>query len=209
MKLYDYRPAPSPRRLRIFMAEKRIEIPTVQIDLRRGEQFSESFRAVNPQCTVPVLELDDGTVISEITAICRYLEETHPTPPLLGRDAKERALVAMWDHRMELEGFYAVAEAFRNSTPGFKGHALTGPQGYEQIPALVERGKARVKQFFQVLDQRLAECEYVAGARFSVADITAMTSVDFAGWVKLGIPDDHTNLKRWHAAVSARPSAKA
>jgi glutathione S-transferase len=209
MKFYDCKPAPSPRRVRIFLAEKGVAIPTVQVDLRHGEQFSPEFRAINPQCMVPFLVLDDGTGIGESVAICRYIEEIHPTPALLGADAKDRALVTMWEHRMELEGFFAVAEAFRNATPGFKGRAIAGPQGFEQIPALVERGKARVASFFRELDQRLGESEFVAGPRYTIADITALVSVDFAGWMKLAIPEDHGNLKRWHQAVSARPSAQA
>jgi glutathione S-transferase len=209
MKLYDCRPAPSPRRVRIFMAEKGIELPTVQIDLRNGEQFSPAYRALNPQCVVPYLMLDDGTGIGEVVAICRYLEEVHPDPPLLGVDARDRAVVAMWDHRMEVEGFMAVGEAFRNSTPGFTGRALVGPQGYEQIPALVERGKARTRAFFAGLDRHLADSEFVAGPRYTVADITALVAIDFAGWMKIAIPEDHIHLKRWHQAVSARPSAKA
>lgn len=209
MKLYDCRTAPSPRRVRIFLAEKAVEIPTVQIDLRHGEQFSPIYRAVNPQCMVPYLVLDDGTGIGEAAAICRYLEEICPDPPLLGVNAADRGVVAMWDHRMEVEGFMAVGEAFRNSTPGLKGRALAGAQDYEQIPALADRGKARARTFFAELDRRLAESEYIAGPRYTVADITALVSVDFAGWMKMAIPDDHIHLKRWHQAVSARPSARA
>ena len=209
MKFYDCRTAPSPRRVRIFMAEKAIEIPTVQVDLRSGEQFSAAYRAINSQCTVPYLVLDDGTGIGEAVAICRYLEEAYPEPPLLGTTAWERGVVAMWDHRMEVEGFMAVAEAFRNSTPGLKGRALTGPQGHEQLPALADRGMARTRAFFAELDRRLGHSEFIAGPHYTIADITALVSVDFAGWMKLAIPEDHVRLKRWHNAVSARPSAKA
>lgn len=209
MKFYDCRTAPSPRRVRIFMAEKAIEIPTVQVDLRNGEQFSPAYRAINPRCTVPCLLLDDGTGIGEVVAICRFLEEAYPEPPLLGATARDRGVVAMWDHRMEVDGFMAVAEAFRNSTPGLKGRALVGPEGYEQIPALAERGKARVRAFFAELDRRLGDTEFIAGPHYTVADITALVSIDFAGRMKLAIPEDHAHLKRWHQAVSARPSAKA
>lgn len=209
MKFYDCRTAPSPRRVRIFLAEKAVEIPTAQIDLRHSEQFSPAYRAINPQCVVPYLVLEDGTGIGEAAAICRYLEEIYPNPPLLGVDAADRGVVAMWDHRMEAEGFMAVGEAFRNSTPGFKGRALAGAQGYEQIPALADRGKARTRAFFAELDRRLADSEFIAGSRYTVADITALVSVDFAGWMKIAIPEDHSHLKRWHQAASARPSAKA
>ncbi|HUI18134.1 MAG TPA: glutathione S-transferase [Alphaproteobacteria bacterium] len=209
MKFYDCKPAPSPRRVRIFMAEKGIEIPTVQVDLRGGEQFTPAFRAINPQCAVPFLVLDDGTGIAEAPAIWRYLEEIHPTPPLMGIDAKDKALVAMWERRAELEGFAAVGEAFRNSTPAFKGRALSGPTGYAQNPALVERGKARTLEFYAELDRWLRERPFVAGERYTIADITALVAVDFAGWMKLAVPQECGNVKRWYAAVSARPSAKA
>jgi glutathione S-transferase len=209
MKLYDCQTAPSPRRVRIFLAEKGIEIPMVAVDLRNNEHLAAPFRTINPWCTVPVLQLDDGTSISECAAICGYLEELHAEPPLLGRDAKERAIVAMWDRRCELDGCYAVAEMLRNKARGMKARALTGPHDVEQIPALVERGSARVQHFFEALDQRLADHDYLAGECFTMADITALISVDFAGWVKLTLSDELVHAKRWHQAVSARPSAKA
>ncbi len=209
MKLYDFKPAPNPRRVRVFAAEKGLDIPTVQIDLRSGEHMKPAFMAVNPRCELPVLELDDGTVLCESTVICRYLEAIHPEPALLGRDPQQQAIIGMWDRRVELDGIFAVGEAFRNFSRGFKGHALAGTVSVEQIPALAERGKARAERFFASLDQRLAESEYIAGDDFSVADITALVAVDFAGWIKLGFSDTQTNAKRWYEAVSARPSAKA
>jgi glutathione S-transferase len=130
MKFYDCAIAPSPRRVRIFLAEKGITVPTIQVDLRKGEQFGEAFRAVNPDCTVPVLELDDGTRIFDSLAICVYLEQARPEPPLMGTSAIERATVAEWQRRAERDGFLAVAEAFRNSTPAFKTRALPGPDDY-------------------------------------------------------------------------------
>lgn len=209
MMLYDCKTAPNPRRVRIFLAEKDIKVPSVQIDLRSGEHFKPEFRAINPQVVVPFLVLDDGTGIGEVEAICRYFEEVHPTPPLMGTDAKDKAVVATWEHRVEQEGFQAVTEAFRNSTPGFKGRALAGPHGYEQLPVLVERGKARTLNFFADLDRRLGESEFVAGPRFTIADITVLVTVDFFGWMKMSVPAAHKNVKRWYDAVSARPSAKA
>ena len=209
MKFYDCAVAPSPRRVRIFLAEKGLTVPTVQIDLRNGEQFSPAFRAVNPECTVPVLELDDGTTLSDSIAICLYLEECHPQPPLMGIGAYDKALVAEWQRRAERDGMSAMAEAFRNATPAFKQRALPGASEYAQIPALAERGRARVQQFFRMMNARLAEHEFVAGERYTVADITTLVAVDFAGWIKLAIPDDCANLRRWHAQVGARPSAKA
>ena len=136
MKFYDCVTAPSPRRVRIFLAEKGLTVPTVQVDLRNGEQFTPAFRALNPDCMVPVLELDSGVAITDIIAICRYFEELHPDPPLMGRSAEERAVIESWLRRIEWDGIYAAQEAFRNATPGLKGRALPGPVSLEQIPAV-------------------------------------------------------------------------
>lgn len=209
MKLYDFAPAPSPRRVRMFLAEKGVTLSTVQVDLRSGEHLQEEFRKVNPWCTVPALELDDGTVISESIAICRYLEDVYPDPPLMGRTPVEKGVIAMWEHWAEIDGFLAAAEAFRNSTPGMRGRALTGGVNVDQIPALVDRGKARVARFFDGLNTRLADSPYLAGPEFSVADITALITVDFAGWMKLTLDETLTHARRWHDTVSSRPSAKA
>ncbi|MFO1152817.1 MAG: glutathione S-transferase [Rhodospirillales bacterium] len=209
MKLYDFARAPSPRRVRIFLAEKNVTLPMVQVDLRKGEQQEDWFLRLNPWATVPVLELDDGTAISEASACCRYLEEIYPDPPLLGRTAAEKGVIAMWDHRCEIDGFLAVAEAFRNETPGMKDRALPGVPSFPQIPVLAERGRLRVVHFMQLLDQRLAGSEYLAGDVFTVADITALISIDFAGWLKITIPPERPHLARWHGLVSARPSAGA
>ena len=209
MKLYDCTTAPSPRRVRVFLAEKGISVPTVQVDLRSGEQFTPAFRAINPDCTVPVLALDHGTMITDILAICRYFEELYPDPPLMGRSAEERAVIASWLRRIEWDGFYVAMDVFRNSTPGFKGRAIPGPDPCEQIPALAERGRARIQHFFAWLDAGLADNEFICGPRFTVADISGMVAIDFSGWAKLKAPEHMTHLRRWHAAVSARPSAKA
>ncbi|MBT8087545.1 MAG: glutathione S-transferase [Gammaproteobacteria bacterium] len=209
MKFYDCKTAPSPRRVRIFMAEKGIDIDTVQIDLGRGEQFGENFRKLNPDCVVPVLELDDGRCISEVIAICSYLEELHPEPPLFGRTPEERATVLMWNARIEQQGLWAMADAFRNAAKGLVDKALPGPDAYAQIPELAERGRQRVARFFDRLDKWLDGNDFVAGEFFSIADISAMVVVDFAAWIKIGLPEDAENLKRWYQAVSARPSAAA
>jgi glutathione S-transferase len=209
VKLYDNKTAPNPRRVRIFLAEKGITLPTQQIDLRAGQQFTPEFRAVNPECTVPVLEFDDGERIGEVVAICTYFEAVQPQPPLLGVGAQDQAIVAAWQHRAEREGLWAMADAFRNSAPGLKARALPGPDDYEQIPALAERGRARVASFFKKLDRVLADREFVAGDRYSIADITTLVLADFAGWIKLAIPEECANLRRWHQAVSARPSSAA
>jgi glutathione S-transferase len=209
MKLYDYAPAPNPRRVRMFLAEKGIALPTIQVDLRANEQFTPEFRAINPDCTVPVLELADGTRIADVMAICVYFEAVQPQPALMGTDALDRATVTAWQRVVERDGFFAVAEALRNSSPAFKGRALPGADDYDQIPALVERGRARVGNFFRMLDARLARHKFVGGETFSIADITAVVSVDFARWIRLTVPDECSHLRRWHAEVSARPSAKA
>lgn len=209
MKFYDCKPAPSPRRVRVFMAEKGIEIPTVQVDLRNGEHLTSEFRMINPHCTVPVLTLDDGARLVSTAAIWRYLEETHPEPPLMGRSAKEKALIADTQWRIESEGFTAVAEALRNSTPGMKGRAVTGPVSIEQIPALAERGRMRTQIFLQLLEFMVGPKPFLCGDHYSVADIDAMIAVDFAKWLKLELPADAANARRWYASVSSRPSAKA
>jgi glutathione S-transferase len=164
---------------------------------------------VNPECVVPVLELDDGTCLSEVTAICQYLEDLHPEPALLGTTPLERAQVSMWNAKVEQLGLLAMMDAFRNSAKGLVGRALPGPESYEQIPALAERGRQRVLQFFRRLDEQLAHSEFVAGDRFSVADISALVLVDFAGWVKLPVPEGAQHLSRWYAEVAKRPSAAA
>ena len=209
MKFYDCATAPSPRRVRIFAAEKGIELPTVQVDLGAGEHFGEAFRAVNPTCTVPVLELDDGTCIHESAAVCRYLEAAHPEPPLMGSTPAEQGVVAMWDHRIEVEGFLAAAEMFRNKARGMKDHALPGPDPVAQIPDLAERGRMRVGRFFETLDAQLSGREFVTGARYTVADVTALVAVDFIHRLKVETPDPCAAVRRWHEAVSARPSANA
>lgn len=209
MKFYDCAPAPTPRRVRVFLAEKKLSLPTVQVDLANGEQLGEPFRQLNPFGTVPVLELDDGATITEVLAICQYLEDVHPEPPLLGRAALERARVLMWNLRIEQHGLAAVAESFRNFSRGLANRALTGTLDFEQIPALVTRGRKRVEHFMGELDTHFQDSEYVVGDYYSIADISAMVAIDFAGRIKLPIPEEAAALRRWHASVSLRPSAGA
>jgi len=209
MKLYDYAMAPNARRVRVFLAEKGIEIEKVNVDLGSREQLRDAYRGVNPRLAVPALVLDDGTVLTESVAICRYLEELHPQPPLFGTDARDKAIVEMWHRRVELEGLQAVAETVRNSVAFFAGRALAGPVDFEQIPALAERGMRRVDLFQEMLDERLAASEFVAGSHYSVVDIAALVACDFAKVVKKRVGDATPNLKRWYEAVSSRPSAAA
>ncbi len=209
MRLYDCTTAPSPRRVRIFAAEKGLDLQLIQVDLRAGEQFSPAFKAINPDCVVPVLELDDGSHLTEIIAICDYLEAIKPEPSLFGSNATDRATALMWNAKVEQQGLAAMADAFRNTTKGLRGHAITGAESYEQIPELAKRGLQRVTAFYAKLNARLAEAEYIAGDRFTIADISALVLIDFAAWMKVGISDDANNLKRWHQNVAARPSASA
>jgi glutathione S-transferase len=209
MKFYDCRTAPSPRRVRIFLAEKGLELDTVQVDLGSGEQFSDEFKRINPDCVVPVLQLDDGQCISEVVAICSYVEALHPVPALLGETPGAKAAALMWNAKVEQQGLSAMADAFRNSAKGLKDKALTGLDAYPQIPELAARGRQRVDRFMARMDERLADSEYLAGDFFSIADISAMVFVDFAAWLKIPLPSDGENLKRWYNDVSKRPSAAA
>jgi len=209
MKLYDCTTAPSPQRVRIFLAEKSMDIPLVQVNLRDGEQLGDAFRKINPDCTVPVLELDDGTRISEIFAICQYLESQYPEPVLMGRDAVEQALISMWNSKIEQNGLAALAETLRNRAKGMQDRALPGPLNLAQIPELVDRGRIRTEAFFDRLDDQLSNNIFVTGEQFTMADITAFVMVGFAGWSKIAIKDSQRNLKRWYDSVSQRPSAEA
>ena len=210
MKLYEFSIAPGPRRVRIFVAEKGIEIPSVQINTRERQQFSDEYRAVNPNCVVPALVLDDGTCIGETVAICRYLEETHPEPNLMGRDAKEKAVIEMWNRQAELEGYLAAVDALRNSAPMFEDRGVAGVTGgVPQIPALVERGKQSMGRFFSKLDRQLADNRCLAGDTFSIADITAFVAIDFSKRAEIEVPGECSNVARWFAEVGERPSASA
>lgn len=210
MKLYDFELAPNPRRVRMFLAEKGVTIPTVQVNTREREQFTPDFARKNPFCVVPVLELDDGTCIGESVAICRYIEVLHPEPPLMGRDAKEQAVIEMWDRRAELEGMSAAGEIVRNAAPMFEGRGIAGvPDGFPQIPGLVERGKKRIARFFEFWDRQLTDNTFVAGPNFSIADITSFIAIEFVKRAEITIPGQCKNVARWHESVSRRPSAKA
>jgi glutathione S-transferase len=209
LKLYQSPSSPNSRRVRIFLAEKGLTVPLVTVDLSKGEQHSESYRAINPRRVVPTLVLEDGTAIGEVPAIMRYLDETYPERPLLGTTPKDKGLIAMWERRAELEGFAAVMEGVRNKVAGLKGRAIAGPHDYGQIPDLVERSVQRVKNFFADLNERLGQVGFVAGEHYSAADITALVTVDFAKALELTVPAELTALNRWYEAVSSRSSSAA
>jgi glutathione S-transferase len=202
MKLYDSAMAPNPRRVRIFLAEKGISVPIEQVDIGKAVNRQPPFLAKNPLGGLPVLELDDGTCIAESVAICRYFEETQPNPPLMGTDAKDRALVEMWQRRMELELFRSVTGCFQNTHQFFAGRI-------PQVPEYGEVCRKAGRNRLAWLDGELAGRPFVAGERYTIADITALCSVDFGRVVDIRIAPEQKNLQRWYDAVSSRPSAKA
>ena len=203
---YDCSTAPSPRRARILLAEKGVPHETIQVDLKTGEQLGEAYRRINPLSTVPALQLESGTVLTDNAAITAYLEAQYPAPALLGITSEEKAEIASWNWRVEFEGLLAIAEALRNSSPSMKERALPGPVNYQQIPELAQRGLARIQQFFVTLNAHLADREYVATDRFSIADITAVVTVDFARVVKIRVDEQYPHLQRWRALMAQRES---
>ena len=204
--LYDCATAPSPRRARIFLAEKGVAHETVQVDLRAGEQLGEAYRRINALCTVPALRTDDGLLLTDNAGIAAWLEARFPEPALFGTTPAEKGEIASWNWRVEFDGLLPIAEAMRNSAPTLANRALPGPVDYAQIPALAERGLARLQRFLVMLDARLGEREFVGGERFSVADITATVTVDFARVVRVKPGDAHPHLMRWRAAMAERPA---
>jgi len=203
MKILQTRTAPNPRRVRIFLAEKGIEVPYEELDLMKGELKTPEFTRLNWFQRVPVLILDDGTAIAETVAICRYFEETKPEPALLGKGAKERAVVEMWNRRMELGLFQSVAQAFRHLHPAMS--QLEVPQ----VAAWGEANKPKAQEILKFMDEQLAQRPYIAGETFTIADITALVAVDFMKPARIARPEGLRNLERWHGEVSARASAKA
>jgi len=203
MKLYDSKAAPNPRRTRIFLAEKRIELPMEQVDIMAKQHYTPEYTQVNPLQRMPALVLDDGTVITESIAICRYFEALQPEPALFGRGALEGARVEMWNRRLELHLLFPVSHVFRNTHPAMK--AMEVPQ----VPAWAEANKPRILDFIGIVDRELEGRPFISGDHFTVADITGLVSLDFMKPAKLAIPDELKHLKRWHADLAARPSASA
>jgi len=209
MKLFDMTGAPNPRRVRIFLAEKGIDIETVQIDIMGGENLQSDYLKVNPRGVLPTLQFDDGSIIDETSAICRYFEETNPQPPLYGTDAKSKAQIESWMRQIESDGFAPTAEVLRNTHPAFENRSVPGTNNTPQVAALAERGAGRVQVFYGRLDKHLTGLSYIVGDSYSVADLTALCVIDFAEFVGIAIPKGLSNLSEWRDRVSSRPSAKA
>ena len=203
MKLFDGGKAPNPRRVRIFLAEKGISVPLVPVDMGSFGHRGEDVTGRNPLQRLPVLELDDGTILTESVAICRYFEELHPRPPLFGRSALERAQVEMWNRRMELNFFFSVAHAFRHIHPAMKEWEVP------QIAEWGEANKPKALEFLALLDKELAGREFAAGDHYTIADITGLVAVDFMKPARIVVPDELVHVRRWHAMLAARPSAQA
>jgi len=203
MKLYEHPSFPNPRRVRIFLAEKGVEVERVTIDVPAGEHRKAPFIDKNPFAEIPALELDDGSCISESAAISRYFEEQHPQPALMGVGAEQKARIEMWQRRVESSLMNAVASYFHHATPGL------GELETYQNPDWGQRCRDRALATMKLLDDELAGREFIAGDEFSIADITALCAIDFAKAIEIAIPDGHDNLQRWHTTVSSRPSASA
>ncbi len=203
MKLFDGGKAPNPRRVRVFLAEKGIEVPLEPIDMGAMGHRSPEVTGRNPLQRLPVLELDDGTILTESVAICRYFEELHPEPALFGRGALGKAKVEMWQRRMELNLLMSIAQAFRHVHPAMKEWEVP------QVPEWGEANKPRALDFLRLLDRELAEREFAAGDECSIADITGLIAMDFMKPARIELPEELGNVRRWYSALSARPSAKA
>lgn len=203
MKLFDGGRAPNPRRVRIFLAEKGIEVPLVPVDMAAMEHRSAAMASRNPLMRLPVLELDDGTVLTETVAICRYFEMLHPEPVLFGTGPLDSARVEMWQRRLEFDLFLPVAQVFRHLHPAMKAWEVP------QVPDWGEANKAKAARFLELLDRHLADRPFIAGEAFTIADITGLVAIDFMKPGRLAVADELANVRRWHAGLAARPSAAA
>ncbi len=203
MKLYDGAKAPNPRRVRVFLAEKGIEVPLVPVDMMAMEHKGEAIAHLSPFQELPILELDDGTVLSETVAICRYFEELHPAPALMGEGAQGKANVEMWQRRMEFKLLLPVANVFRHTHPAMKLWEIP------QLPDFAEANKPRVAKVLEWMNEELAKRPFIAGEKYSIADITAMIAIDFMKPARLVVPDDLVDLIKWYEGVKARPSSSA
>ncbi|MEM7210395.1 MAG: glutathione S-transferase family protein [Pseudomonadota bacterium] len=207
MKLYDFPPAANAQRVRVFLAEKGLSIDSVEVNVREDKQLAEPFTTMNPFHCVPFLELEDGTVIAESLAICRYLEELHPEPSLFGTTPAERGVIEMWTRRFELDGFLPMLHAVRNHVPMFAGKVVPGDRSdLPQLPAMVERGKEMFAIFMNRIEPHFADNRFAAGEAFSIADLTGFFTVRMTKAVGMEIAEDYPNVSRWFAEVSARPA---
>ncbi|WP_286266652.1 glutathione S-transferase family protein [Thalassotalea atypica] len=201
MHLYTYERAPNPQRLKHFLAHKNITLATTSFDLAKGEHFNEQFKAVNPDCTVPTLVVNDDVVLTDTIAICVFLERKYPENPLLGITDIEQAQVIGWCHKLFLEGFMSVAEVLRNKSEAFKGRALPGRVAIAQVPALIERGNHRLSAFWPQMDEHLQNKDYIVGDTLTLADIDLFVVCSFAGWIKASIPEDCNALRQWYQRI--------
>jgi len=209
MLLYNFPGPPSPRRARMLLAEKGVEIEMRQVDMRASEHLLPEFLAINPRATLPVLVTDEGIALTENTAIAAYIEEKYPEPPLMGENAEEKALVLMWNSICESQGFTAAAETLRNSEAYKPSRAITGPVNFEQIPELAVRGRQRVDLFFDMLEERLKVSSHLATDHFTLADITGFITCEFLQLIKIPVPETHPATLAWYKGIGARPSAEA
>ena len=210
MKLYDFGPAANAQRVRMFLAEKGLSVPLVELNVRDDKQFAEPFSSMNPFHCVPFLELDNGAVIAESISICRYLEELHPEPSLFGRTPEARALIDMWNRRVELDGFMPGLHAVRNSVPMFAGRVVPGTRtDLPQLPAMAERGREMLEVFLGRLEPLMGDREFIAGTEISIADLTGYFTLGMAGRLGVDVAGRYPEVHRWHRAISARPSAQA
>ena len=208
MKLYEFKRAPNPRRVQMFLVEKKIDVEYVQVNVRAGENRESNFLSINPKSGVPALELDNGTVISESMAICRYFDAMQPEPYIFGETPEEKGLVEMWNRKVEIEGMNPIGECLRNSSEAFIDRAVADPRATKQIPELASRGIMLGNRFLDDINERLNQAEYVAGNNFSMADINLYVFLDFASWVKVIPNDSHKDLLRWKEMIAKRDSAK-
>ena len=207
MKLYDFELAPNAQRVRVFLAEKGLEVPTEQLNVRDDDQFVEPFTSMNPFHCVPFLKLDDGKVIAESMSICRYLEELHPEPPLFGRTAEERAVIDMWLRRFELDAFIPMLHAVRNHVPMFAGRVVPGTRtDLPQLPVMVTRGKEMMEVFLARVEPHMAQNEFIAGPDFTIADITGFFTVRMTNALEMDLTTSYPAVTAWFAKVSQRPA---
>ena len=207
MKLYDFELAPNAQRVRVFLAEKELEVPTEQLNVRDDDQFVEPFTSMNPFHCVPFLELDDGKVIAESMSICRYLEELHPEPPLFGRSAEERAVIDMWLRRFELDAFIPMLHAVRNHVPMFAGRVVPGTRtDLPQLPVMVTRGKEMMEVFLARVEPHMAQNEFIAGPDFTIADITGFFTVRMTNALEMDLTTSYPAVNAWFTKVSQRPA---